>query len=195
MDRKCVICGGLLGLTSEGTDLLKTPSVKVTPLQCPKCGAPVKADRKPRESDDKSTSPLLARLRKAAERLVNDPGAHFALAEALNEEGSVEAALREYFIVRALDPSHFQAWLKSAALHGARGDSDEALRCLEEAFGLNPDEPTVLRGLAEACASSGRVRKALDMLQRLKLVEPRDIKVYIAIEKLEKRLSLETETK
>lgn len=185
MNRKCVVCGHMLGSPKQGTG--EPPS-----LHCPRCGEPVKAVKK-KGPGGLAGSSLLARLREAAERAVNDPGAHFALAEALDAEGSAEAALREYAIVRALDPTHFQAWVKCAALHGTAGEADEALRCLEEAFGLNPDDPAVLRGLAEAYSSRGRVRKALEMLNRLKLAEPRDIKVYIAIEKLEKRLSLETE--
>lgn len=196
MNRKCVVCGHPID-TGNGTSGNASAGGRAvsTPLQCPKCGEPVKADRKKRATGEKAGSSLLAKLREAAEKSLNDPGAHFALAEALNDEGSADAAMREYSIVRALDPTHFQAWVKSAALHGKAGDADEALRCLEEAFGLNPDDPPVLRGLAEAYASRGRVRKALEMLNRLKIAEPSDIKVYIAIEKLEKRLSLETESR
>jgi tetratricopeptide (TPR) repeat protein len=132
----------------------------------------------------------ISKLEYAAYKDINSSRAHFALAEAYYNESFPDLALREYRIVKTLEPEHAGAYIGIARVLDKMGDRPGAVRTLEKSFTFSPDNREVLTGLFKYYRSSREYIRALDMLYRLKDVYPEDLRLYVEIEKLEKRAGI-----
>ena len=128
-------------------------------------------------------------LEKRVNSEINSSSAHFALAEAYFNDAYLDEALREYKIVKTLEPDHIGAYIGIAKVLDKKGKRPQAVSALEKSFTFAPDNREVLTGLFKYYRSSREYKRALDMLHRLRDVEPNDLRLYVEIEKLEKRLS------
>lgn len=128
-------------------------------------------------------------LKDRAEKNINCSSAHFALAEAYYTDGFYENALREYRIVKTLEPEHVSAYVGIAKVLDKIGNRPGAVEALEKSFTFAPDSREVLTGLFKYYRSSKSYKKALDMLYRLRDTSPDDLRLYVEIEKMEKRVA------
>lgn len=115
----------------------------------------------------------------AAARLRREDGAAVAsIARLLDDSGAREEAVR--LVTEALleQPA-------SADLHEARGDLlarkarwSEAAECYERAIAFDPGRPETLLQLGAALESMGRIRDALDRVQRSLILRPQHAEAY-----------------
>lgn len=102
--------------------------------------------------------------------VVLDPGnaaLRLELGQALAAIGEAGAAIESFRASTSLDPGSARAWhLLGASLYGARRDY-EARAALRRAHALSPDDPGVLRGLAEAEYATENHARAIDLFERL----------------------------
>lgn len=177
MNRRCPVC--------------EMDNAEDSRFRCGRCGAPLRVDKAIAEklATDEISSTLLNNLRERSQESPNDPRAHFALAEALLSERLLEAARREYSIVKALDPEHLMAYVRMGQIAGHSGDDDGFAVNFLKAFELDPTNTLVLRGLAQFYGRVGNLPRKLEMLHRLRAENTGDLSIHVEIEKLQKELS------
>jgi tetratricopeptide (TPR) repeat protein len=97
--------------------------------------------------------------------------------EALEASGSGAGAMDAYREAIRLGPDLLRAYLRLAALYGAAGDDDEAVRVLRDARNRVGDVRQVLEPLGLALQRTAAHADAYDVFQRLREVAPNDPEV------------------
>jgi len=122
--------------------------------------------------------------RAAAERLTRavdlDPSsadAHFALADALAKSGETERAIAEWREVIRLQPRRGVAWSNLGTLLAERGRGDEARQMLAKAVEIEPDNPRLLVGVAQAERALGEPEAAIGHLEEAARVAPAEFRL------------------
>lgn len=110
------------------------------------------------------------------------------LGQVLAAAGDVDAAIESFLAATSLDPGLARAWhLLGALFYAARRDH-EARGALRRAFALSPDDPAVVRGLAEAEYATENHDGAIELFQRLAGDgSPRDPGVFLRLAQCHRR--------
>ena len=110
------------------------------------------------------------------------------LGQVLAAAGDVDAAIESFLAATSLDPGLARGWhLLGALFYAARRDH-EARGALRRAFALSPDDPAVVRGLAEAEYATENHDGAIELFQRLAGDgSPRDPGVFLRLAQCHRR--------
>lgn len=125
-------------------------------------------------------------LRQAAEAPRVDPveaEMHFRTGESLLGEGQPAKALASFAKAVEIDPDSpdYHAalgWATYLAAPGSAPSQQEALRHLEQALALNPDDTGALRWLGTLCARTGDTARAVQSLDRALDLDPGSVDVF-----------------
>lgn len=96
------------------------------------------------------------------------------LSDYLFDMGRLELATQMAHDIRTRLPACREAWMVELhALTQARR-TDDADRVIAEALAVHPDDPMVLRAVANELRAVGRTREATDMLERVVRLDPKE---------------------
>ena len=112
------------------------------------------------------------RLSRAVELDPSNADARFALADALGRSGETDRAIAEWREVIRLQPRRGVAWSNLGTLLAERGRTEEARQTLARAVEIEPDNPRLLTGVAEAERALGEPDAAIRHLQEAARVAP-----------------------
>ncbi|ACL21004.1 Tetratricopeptide TPR_2 repeat protein [Desulfitobacterium hafniense DCB-2] len=90
-----------------------------------------------------------------------------------------QKAIRLYRQVLKHDPAHYDSLCNLAAIYQNKGESMEALKLQERAYGLCQNDPVLLNNMAYTLVHLGRTRKATEYYQEaLKLAQANPVILY-----------------
>lgn len=130
----------------------------------------------------------IAAMRRALDREPASAVRHLALGQALAAAGRVEEAVASLRRATELDPGLAEAWhLLGASLYGARRDR-EAQQAFRRAHALRPEDPRMVRGLAEADYANEDFGDAVVGFERLAAAgSPCDPGVFLRLSQCRRR--------
>jgi tetratricopeptide (TPR) repeat protein len=117
------------------------------------------------------------------------PRFHFWYGVALDQAGHTDRAVEQFETSIQLDPGHADALNYLAYLWAVRGIRlDEALRHIQAALALDPDNAAYLDTLGWVYYQQGRYEEALDLLQQADELRPGDPEILEHLEKTLEKL-------
>jgi tetratricopeptide (TPR) repeat protein len=140
----------------------------------------------------------VAALEKATAAHPGDAGLLGSLARARQAAGDLPGALDAVATLKRLatgDGAFASALVLEASLKLSAGRVQEALAALRQAHQVSPVDAGILRRIAEIAEAQGDIARALDALERLEDLEPKNPVWRERIEKLKLSLELEREQK
>lgn len=94
-------------------------------------------------------------------------------ATAFNEQ-NYDTALARFSVCRVIDPSNVMSYLYSGLAYTVRGEYENALSSLDAGLQLEPDNPDMLRGYADALFYAGRQEEALETYNQILQKDPKN---------------------
>lgn len=101
-------------------------------------------------------------------------------AKAFNEK-DFDTALDRFSTCAIIDPSDFMSFLYAGLAYTVKGEYEEALSSLETGLKLEPDNPEILRGCADALFYSGKTEQALENYNKILEKEPNNTEVLVNV--------------
>ncbi len=99
---------------------------------------------------------------------------HYQKARSLHMSGRLAEARAIYVTLTDRTSGRFEPFFQLAGIAWKEGDLEEALAHLRDARALNPDEPTVLRALADVQFARGETAEAIEIHEELIRMKPKD---------------------
>lgn len=122
---------------------------------------------------------MVARYGEALSISPGNPDAHLGLGTALAAKGNHARALKEFDLVLAASPKHYEATYRSALSHRSMGDLDRAVSLLKEAIDLNPGSPAPYIDLANIAFDRGDLNLGKEHLEAAAKLNPRNFRIYL----------------
>jgi len=101
-------------------------------------------------------------------------------AKAFNER-DFDTALDRFSTCAMIDPSDFKSFLYTGLAYTVKGEYEKALSSLETGLKLEPDNPEILRGYADALFYAGRQKEALENYNEILKKEPSNVEVLVNV--------------
>lgn len=118
------------------------------------------------------------------------PRFYFWFGVALDQEKQTDRAVEMFETCISLDPAYADALNYLAYLWAVRGERlDEALRLVQTALSLEPENPAYLDTLGWVYYQQGRFQEALDLLLQADALQPNDPEILGHIEKTREKLA------
>jgi len=128
-------------------------------------------------------TPLLSAINRHAESIASaqkakecepcSPVVNTYLGLALGNAGQFEPGIRQLNLAIELDPFYYRSHMFLGTVLDLSDRREEAIAAYRRALELNPDGPESLGSLGSALASSGDVRGAMEMMERVKATDGR----------------------
>jgi len=101
-------------------------------------------------------------------------------AKAFNEK-DFDTALEKFITCTIIDPSNFKGFLNAGYTYTVKGQYEEALSYLEAGLKLDPENPEVLRGYADALFYAGKRKEALEYYNKILEKDSSNVEVLINV--------------
>ena len=101
-------------------------------------------------------------------------------AKAFNEK-DFDTALDRFSTCAIIDPSDFKSFLYAGLAYTVKEEYENALSSLETGLKLEPDNPEILRGYADALFYSGKQQEALENYNKILKKEPNNVEVLVNV--------------
>ncbi|KPL00818.1 MAG: hypothetical protein AMJ91_03040 [candidate division Zixibacteria bacterium SM23_73_3] len=101
-------------------------------------------------------------------------------AEAFNEK-DFDTALDKFSTCSIIDPSNFRSFLYTGLAYTVKGEYEEALSSLQTGLKLEPDNPEMLRGYADALFYAGKQQEALQSYNEILKDDSSNVEVLINV--------------
>jgi tetratricopeptide (TPR) repeat protein len=102
-----------------------------------------------------------------------------ALGEYLEQEGSLEKAESKYVKALAIDDQHALTYFRLGRLYCKQKKSVPCLEKLEKSVELNPKSPAYLEALAAQNENQGNQSEAINLLERVSVLEPDRAEIFV----------------